>query len=125
MDQNKFALAFVSLLYCGAMEGQPALLSLWVLAGTPLTLSAETLASSAPVLVGSLAPVLVGSLVPVLGKLVSLVSAFVWGLVAGAVTSQACHPVSTEAPSEEANHDPQGCQFYTRIQTQHPSTSCE
>ena len=113
MDQNKFALAFVSLLYCGAMEGQPALLSLWVLAGTPLTLSAETLASSAPVLVGTLAS-WAGK------RVLSLVSAFVWGLVAGAVTSQACHPVSTEAPSEEANHDPQGCQFYTRIQTQHP-----
>ena len=101
MIKNHIARAFVSLLYCGAMEGQPALLYLWVLAGTPVSISAETLASSAPVLAGSLVPVLGG-------KLVSWVWAFVWGL-AECAASQASHQESTEAPSGEANHDPRDC----------------
>ena len=99
MDQNKFALAFVSLLYCGAMEGQPALLYLWVLAGTPVSLSAETLASCAPVLAGSLVPVLGG-------RLVSWVWAFLWGLAVGDADARAAPLGSTEALSGEANHDP-------------------
>ena len=102
MIENHIARAFVSLLYCGAMEGQPALLYLWVLAGTPVSISAASLEASAPVLAGSLVPVLGG-------KLVSWVWAFLWGLAAGSVASQASHQESTEAPSGEANHDPRDC----------------
>ena len=109
MDQNKFAVACVSLLYCGAMSGPPPLLYLWLLAGTPVSLSAETLVSSAPVLAGILG-----------GRAVSYLAAFVWGLAAGAVTSLLDPSESTEAPSEEANHDPLDCQSYTRSRTQLP-----
>ena len=95
MAQNKFALACVSLLYCGAMSGQPSLLYLWVLAGTPLTLSKETLVASGPVLAGTLG-----------GRALSYLSAFVSGLVSGYVASLTAQEESTATPSEESNPDP-------------------
>ena len=90
MIKNQIARAFVSLLYCAWGE-QPTLLYLWVLAGTPVSLSVETLASSAPVLAGSLVPVLA-----------RLVVSWVWGYV----NARDAPLEPTEALSGEANRYP-------------------
>ena len=86
--------ALFSLLYCGAMSGQPNLLYLWVLAGTPLTLSKETLVGAAPVLAGILG-----------GRALELLSAFVCGLVSGCVASLTAQEESTATPAAESNPD--------------------
>ena len=79
----------VSLLYCGAMSGRPNLLYLWVLAGTPVT------------------SLLLDGMGILGGRVVSYLSAFVWGLLCGAV--QGARPESTAAPDEESSPYPRGC----------------
>ena len=76
------------------MSGQPSLLYLWVLAGTPLTLSKETLVSSGPVLAGILG-----------GRALELLSAFVCGLVSGALNGLASPSAEVATPAEESSPD--------------------
>ena len=78
----------VSLLYCGAMSGRPNLLYLWLLAGTPVT----SLLLDGVGILG--------------GRVVSYLSAFVWGLVSGYVASLTAQEESTATPAEESNPDP-------------------